>query len=291
MSQIRYHFSAPRTEAYAASDRLEQALEDEGLPIAVLEIDEAADIHEVSIYADAVSPLDIQGLIDSVLEELGIDTQTASENVPDIDWVSKSLEGLAPVHAGRFIVHGRHDRAKVRPGNIAIEIEAGQAFGTGHHGTTSGCLIMLDRIVQSERPRKALDLGTGSAVLAIGLAKRARIPVLATDIDPVATRVARENVRLNGVERLVTCETAVGFHNRALIDSRPFDLIIANILARPLMALAPDMARHLSPGGSVILSGILSRQRNSVISAYRNQGFRHDRTIWREGWVTIHMKH
>ncbi|MCC0026968.1 MAG: 50S ribosomal protein L11 methyltransferase [Zhengella sp.] len=290
MSQIRYFFTATRDKAYAASDRLELVFEDEGVPIAVLEVDEAADIHEVSVYAGNETRHDIQAMIRDVLLELGIDTQARTEELPDIDWVSKSLEDLAPVHAGRFIVHGSHDRDKIKPGNIAIEIEAGQAFGTGHHGTTSGCLIMLDRIVQRERPRKALDLGTGSAVLAIALAKRARIPVLATDIDPVATKVARENVRLNEVERLVTCETAVGFRNRALIESKPFDLIIANILARPLMSLAPEMARHLSPGGSVILSGILSRQRESVIAAYRNQGFRHVRTIWREGWVTIHMQ-
>ena len=290
MSQIRYFFTATRDKAYAASDRLELVFEDEGVPIAVLEVDEAADIHEVSVYAGNETRHDIQAMIRDVLLELGIDTQARTEELPDIDWVSKSLEDLAPVHAGRFIVHGSHDRDKIKPGNIAIEIEAGQAFGTGHHGTTSGCLIMLDRIVQRERPRKALDLGTGSAVLAIALAKRARIPVLANDIDPVATKVARENVRLNEVERLVTCETAVGFRNRALIESKPFDLIIANILARPLMSLAPEMARHLSPGGSVILSGILSRQRESVIAAYRNQGFRHVRTIWREGWVTIHMQ-
>ena len=149
---------------------------------------------------------------------------------------------------------------------------------------------MLEQVVRREKPLKALDLGTGSAVLAIALAKYARIPVLATDIDPVATRVARENVRLNAVERLVTCLTATGFRNRAMIESMPFDLVVANILARPLMRLAPQMARHLAPGGSVILSGILAHQRASVVAAYRGQGFRHVRTLWREGWVTIHMK-
>lgn len=290
MSQFRYYFTASRTSAYAASDRLEQLFEDKGFPIAVIEIDEAADIHEVSVYADQDGSIDVPERIATVMDDLGITGAPAIEALPETDWVSKSLEGLAPVHAGRFLVHGRHDRDKVRPGNIAIEIEAGQAFGTGHHGTTSGCLIMLEQVVRTEAPLNALDLGTGSAVLAIALAKRARIPVLATDIDPVAVRVARENVRLNGIERLVTCLTAVGFRNRALIESKPFDLIIANILAGPLMSLAPEMARHLAPGGSVILSGILARQRASVIAAYRGQGFRHVRTLWREGWVTIHMK-
>ncbi|MFP1633523.1 50S ribosomal protein L11 methyltransferase [Zhengella sp. ZM62] len=290
MNQIRYYFIAERTAAYAASDRLEQLFEDEGLPIAVLEVNEAADIHEVSVYADQDTPIDVPGRIATVMDSLGIAGAPAIEALPEIDWVSKSLEGLAPVRAGRFLVHGRHDRNKVRSGNIGIEIEAGQAFGTGHHGTTAGCLIMLEQVVRREKPLKALDLGTGSAVLAIALAKYARIPVLATDIDPVAIRVARENVCLNAVERLVTCLTATGFRNRAMIESKPFDLVVANILARPLMRLAPQMARHLAPGGSVILSGILAHQRASVVAAYRGQGFRHARTLWREGWVTIHMK-
>ncbi|PHP67576.1 50S ribosomal protein L11 methyltransferase [Zhengella mangrovi] len=289
MSQIRYHFTAQKKPAYAASDRLEFQFEDEAFPIAVLEVNEAAELFEVSVYAED-SFAGIDEAIAAVMRDLGIGGQLQAETVPDIDWVSKSLEGLAPVRAGRFLVHGGHDRDKVRTGDIAIEIEAGQAFGTGHHGTTAGCLEMIDRIVQRERPLNALDLGTGSAVLAIALAKRGRIPVLATDIDPVAVDVARSNVRLNGAERLVTCVTATGFRNRALIESKPFDLIVANILARPLMKLAPEMANHLAPGGSVILSGILAGQRRAVIAAYRGQGFAHARTIWREGWVTIHLK-
>ena len=117
------------------------------------------------------------------------------EVLPDIDWVAKSLEGLKPVRAGRFLVHGSHDRHKRRTGDLAIEIEAGLAFGTGHHGTTAGCLEMIETVVRREHPSNALDLGTGSAVLAIALAKLAHIPVLATDIDPVATRVAAQNVQ------------------------------------------------------------------------------------------------
>ena len=138
------------------------------------------------------------------------------EDLPDIDWVSRSLEGLKPVRAARFFVHGSHDRHRRKIGDLAIEIEAGMAFGTGHHGTTAGCLEMIDPVARRERPRNALDLGTGSAVLAIGLAKMAHIPILATDIDPVATKVAAENVRLNGVSAFVRTETATGFHHPAL---------------------------------------------------------------------------
>lgn len=149
---------------------------------------------------------------------------------------------------------------------------------------------MIESVVRRERPANVLDLGTGSAVLAIAVAKLGKIRVLATDIDPVATAVARQNIRLNGVERHVTTMTATGFRNHKISEAAPFDLIIANILARPLMALAPDMARNVTSGGSVILSGILDRQRQAVLAAFRNQQFRHVRTISKDGWVTLHLK-
>ncbi|TIT58905.1 MAG: 50S ribosomal protein L11 methyltransferase, partial [Mesorhizobium sp.] len=161
----------------------------------------------------------------------------------------------------------------------------------GHHGTTAGCLEMLEKVVRREHPRNALDLGTGSAVLAIAVAKLAHIPVLATDIDPVAVRVAAANARLNHVKGLIETVTAPGFHHPIFARRAPFDLIVANILARPLMRLAPQMAGHIALGGSIVLSGILDRQRDAVISAYVGQNFRHISTLHREGWVTIHLKH
>ena len=175
-----------------------------------------------------------------IIDSTGATLLLESEALPDIDWVARSLEGLKPVRAGRFFVHGAHDRTLSHVGSIAIEIEAGLAFGTGHHGTTAGCLEMIDRVVRRERPRNALDLGAGSAVLAIAVAKLGRIPVLATDIDPVAIRVARQNVRLNGASAYVQAVTATGFHHPAFAANAPFDLIVANILARPLMQLAPE---------------------------------------------------
>jgi ribosomal protein L11 methyltransferase len=220
----------------------------------------------------------------------GDDLDIGFEPLDDIDWVTKSLEGLKPVRAGRFLVRGSHDRAQRRVGDIDIEIEAGLAFGTGHHGTTAGCLETIARVARRESPRNALDLGTGSAVLAIALAKLAHIPVLATDIDPVATRVAAENVRLNRVAAYVETKTATGFDDPVFARRGPFDLVVANILARPLMKLAPRMAKHLRSGGSLILSGILERQREAVIAAYVGQRFRHVRTLHREGWVTLHLK-
>ncbi len=289
MTQTRLYFSTGKSEADRIFAAFEAAFEDEGLPIGLVEVDEDRDIHEVSLYADGDVDA-IEARLKDILARLALSMPIAREPVPDIDWVTRSLEGLKPVRAGRFFVHGAHDRRKRHSGELAIEIEAGLAFGTGHHGTTAGCLEMLEQVVRRERPRNALDLGTGSAVLALALAKLAHISVLATDIDPVATKVATANARLNHVKALVETVTAPGFHHPIFAARGPFGLIIANILARPLMRLAPEMAGHVGLGGSIVLSGILDRQRDAVISAYVGQRFRHVRTLHREGWVTIHLK-
>ncbi|KAA3452675.1 50S ribosomal protein L11 methyltransferase [Mesorhizobium sp. SARCC-RB16n] len=290
MTQTRLHFTTGKIEAERIFAALETAFEDQGLPIAVLEVDEDADIHEVSLYADGDVDA-AEARLKDILAGLALSRPVEREALPDIDWVARSLEGLKPVRAGRFFVHGAHDSRKRRSGELAIEIEAGLAFGTGHHGTTAGCLEMLENVVRREHPRNALDLGTGSAVLAIAVAKLAHIPVLATDIDPVAVKVAAANARLNHVKALIEAVTAPGFHHPIFARRAPFDLIVANILARPLMRLAPQMARHIALGGSIVLSGILDRQRDAVISAYVGQNFRHVKTLHREGWVTIHLKH
>lgn len=290
MPQTRLYLTAPRTEAERLFEAIESALEDDGVPAAIAETFDDSGIFEVSLYAEAEDVPGLRAKIAALLDIAEDALNFAEEPVPDIDWVTKSLEGLGAVRAGRFIVHGGHQRAAVTPGRIGIQIEAGQAFGTGHHGTTSGCLIMLDRLIARRRPSRSLDLGAGSAVLAIAIAKRARTPVLATDIDPVATRVANANAKLNGVGGLVRCETASGLAHRAFSERGPFDLIVANILARPLMVMAPAIARHLAPGGDLVLSGILTRQRRKVLAAYRQAGLRHCRTIERDGWVTLHLR-
>jgi ribosomal protein L11 methyltransferase len=290
MPQIRFHLSAQRLEAERIFALLEQALEDDGYPLSVIEVDETLDVHEVSVYADDVEAEEVRGRI---LQTLGSDCfglALGQEDVPDVDWVTRSLEGLASVRAGRFVVHGSHDMPDAGSGIIPILIDAGLAFGTGHHGTTSGCLEMISEVVRNERPRNALDVGTGSAVLAIAVAKLSRIPVLATDIDPIATRVADDNVRKNGVHTFVQCRTAPGLRHKAISDGAPYDLIVANILARPLMVLAPSVAANLSAGGSVILSGILASQRQRVLAAYRQQALFHVKTFWRNGWVTLHLR-
>lgn len=289
MSQTRLYFTGTKAQAGQVYAALEQEFEEDGLPLAIIELDETRDIHEVSVYAEGA----ISEIEQRIRTRLGAGfrpTAWERESLPDIDWVSRSLEGLKPVRVGRILVHGSHDRDKRRVGDLAIEVEAGLAFGTGHHGTTAGCLEMIEAVLRRERPQNALDLGTGSGVLAIALAKLGIRQVLATDIDPVATQVARENARKNGVGQSVRLLTATGFRHEALRKGGPFALIVANILARPLMELAPTMARHIEPGGSVILSGILDSQRDRVLAAYVGQGFRHMRTLHREGWSTIWLK-
>jgi ribosomal protein L11 methyltransferase len=289
MTQTRLHLTTSKAEAERIFAAMETAFEEDGWPISVLELDEDRDLHEISLYAEGdVDAVEAQ--LRDLLTSLSLDKPLEREVLPDIDWVAKSLEGLKPVRAGRFFVHGAHDRDQIKIGDIAIEIEAGLAFGTGHHGTTAGCLEMLESVVEAEHPKNALDLGTGSAVLAIALAKLSAIPVLATDIDPVATEVATANVKLNNASDLVETTTATGFDHPVFAKRGPFALIVANILAGPLMEIAPDMAAHLQPDGSLVLSGILDRQHDAVVAAYTAQGFRHIRTLHLEGWVTIHLK-
>ncbi|WP_027488070.1 50S ribosomal protein L11 methyltransferase [Allorhizobium undicola] len=290
MSEIRLFVTTTEADANHILDLMSFAFGEEDFAIATTEIDEKNDVWQASIYMMANEEAEVQQRFVELLAEAYPDLAVEREVIPDIDWIAKSLEGLTPVRAGRFLVHGSHDRDKVKPHDLAIEIDAGQAFGTGHHGTTAGCLEMIDSVVRARRPRNALDLGTGSGVLAIAVRKLAPVPVLATDIDPVAVRVARENALTNGVPHGIDFRTAPGFHSTAFREHGPFDLIIANILARPLMKMAPQLVAHLAPGGSVILSGILASQRWKVIAAYNGAGVKHVRTIWRNGWVTIHLQ-
>jgi ribosomal protein L11 methyltransferase len=289
VSEIRLYVTTTEKQAEQILDLMSEVFGEEDFAIATTEIDEKKDIWEASVYMMTVDEADVRARVEAALRLSFPEATLEREVIPDIDWVSKSLEGLKPVRAGRFLVHGSHDRDKVRTGDIAIEIDAGQAFGTGHHGTTAGCLEVIDRVLRARTVRNALDLGTGSGVLAIAVRKLRNIPVLATDIDPIAVRVAAENVRRNGITSGISTVTAPGFHSTAFSEHGPFVLIIANILARPLIKMAPQLVAHLAPGGSVILSGILAEQRWKVLAAYNGAKLRHVRTIWRNGWVTIHL--
>lgn len=206
------------------------------------------------------------------------------------DWVSNSLAGLQTVRAGRFLLHGAHDRDAVRGNDLAIEIEAALAFGTGHHGSTRGCLLMLDRLAKRRRPKAVLDVGTGSGVLAIAAAKIFNAPVRAGDIDRIAVMAANANARMNGVAHFVRPVWARGLRHPALQSGAPYDLVFANILARPLCRLAPSIKDVLAPGGEVILSGLLACDVASVVSAYRSQALVLVERIDLDGWATLLMR-
>ena len=216
-------------------------------------------------------------------------TALTLEPIAATDWVAQSLEGLKPVPAGRFLVHGAHDRKRVPSHALGIEIEAALAFGTGHHGTTRGCLLLLDRLLRRQQPQRVLDLGTGSGVLAIAAAKALRRHILASDIDRRATVTARDNARLNGAGPWVETICAPGFGAREFQMRGPFDLVLANILANPLKRLAAPMRHHLAPKAVVVLSGLLPSHANGVIATYQSIGLVLRDRIDLEGWTSLLM--
>ena len=194
-----------------------------------------------------------------------------------------------PVRAGRFLVHGRHDRGNVPAGRFTLEIDAGLAFGTAHHATTRGCLIALDRLAKQEHPRSLLDIGTGTGILAIAAARALNANVVASDMDPIAVDVAADNARMNGVQSRVSVFEAKGLAHPALRRAKA-DLLFANILLRPLLDLAPAFSRALRPGGLCVLSGLLDRQARQVESRFRSLGFSLDSRILLDGWTTLLLR-
>ena len=273
------------TTAKRLADRLSERLEAE---TAVAAFEGTDGSWNVEIHFEA--PPDQAAVRRLIAETAGAATPVSFETIAARDWVAASLGELKPVTAGRFTVHGAHDRAGLAPNRIRIEIEAALAFGTGHHGTTRGCLLALDGIVKRAGPRKpgsVLDIGTGTGVLAIAAAKALRVGALASDIDPEAVRIARENVRLNGVAPFVACLCAAGVSAARLRARAPFDLVFANILLAPLKRLAAPMRALLAPGGHVVLSGLLAIQENAALAAYRPHGLKLVQRIPLGEWVTL----
>ncbi|MFJ1290769.1 50S ribosomal protein L11 methyltransferase [Paracoccus yeei] len=217
----------------------------------------------------------------------GADPFVLSE-LPEVDWVAHVRRELSPVEAGRFFVHGSHDADRVPEGAEALLIEAAMAFGTGHHATTRGCLLALDRLVsEGFQPRRIVDVGCGTAVLAMAAARVFPVIVLAGDIDPQAVDVARANVIANGLLGRVECVEAVGFDHPLIEGAAPFDLVFANILKQPLIDLVPDMARYVAPGGHAILSGILATQADAVVAAYAAGGLALETREDHGEWTTL----
>lgn len=267
-------------KAEEAAEKFENDFRIEPLAVAINETDEAKNHWEtVAYFAN-------EGEAREAQKHLQLTTSTIS-TLPETDWVRHSLEGLAPVSAGRFFLHGSHDRGRKRSGGIALEIDAGTAFGTGHHGTTAGCLMALDLILKRQSPRRILDLGCGTGVLAIAAVQATKRHTLATDIDPEAIRVTRMNAALNGVGPLIAAATAPGLKHNKIVNAAPYDLIFANILARPLISLAQGLSGILAPGGNLVLSGLTVDQIRWVAAAYRNRGLVPVQTLRRENWATL----
>ena len=206
------------------------------------------------------------------------------------DWVANSLAGLKPVRAGRFLVHGRHDRLRVKANDVAIEIEAGLAFGTGHHGTTRGCLMLFDRLLKRQRPIHVLDVGCGAGVLAIAAAKVLRRKVWLGDIDAVAVGVANANAQANGAGALCRAVVSRGVENVRLREGAPYDLVFANILAKPLRLLAPSLAAVIGLSGEAIVSGLILADVAGVLASWRAQGFHLAERIDLEGWASLRLR-
>lgn len=254
------------------ADALVEALENlDPAPtgVGMFEVEDGQGIWEVGGYF-LEAPSDISLALLSVA--YGANSFVVSE-VPDQDWVAKVQRELPPVEAGRFFVYGSHDLEHLPAGRIGLLIEAAMAFGTGHHGTTLGCLRAFDRLLEQGRSfENVLDLGCGTAVLAMAAARMNLNSVIASDIDPVAVEVAVVNVLANDLEGRVNCVESIGFDAPALAQAAPFDLIFANILKGPLIDLAPAMAVHLAPGGIAILSGLLVEQADDIVAVYNAQG-------------------
>jgi ribosomal protein L11 methyltransferase len=284
MPQYNLRIHSEREESERISRLLEAAFEDEAIPVSWFE---TQDGWAVDVWMDGVDAAEVEARVRDILGADAFGAPMTVEPVdPDVDWVAVSLDGLKPVIAGRFVVHGAHDRNAIPAGLIGLQIEANQAFGTGHHPTTWGCLVALTRLLRIHRFDAMFDLGTGSGVLAIALARATRRPVLASDIDPLAVEIALDNAAINGAAGLVSAVTAAGF-DHAAIRGRLFQLIVANILADPLKRLAPAFRRHTLPGARVVLSGILSTQAPSVLAAFRAQDFVREQVIRRDGWSTL----
>lgn len=287
MKTIRVRIVADELEAKRFAELLEQVFEDDGNPVTVFEASEDGKIWAAEVLIFDMEAEEARELVQSRIDGDALAGQLEAEELPDINWVEKSLEGLKPVRAGRFLVHGSHDKDKVPPGAIGLEIEAALAFGTGHHGTTAGCLEEIDRLLSMREYRNILDLGTGTGVLAIAAALKARQTVLATDIDPVATRTALENARLNGAGHLVKGFTANGVEDRRFGLYGPFDLVIANILARPLMRMAKSIGSQMTQTATLVLSGLRIEDGPRILFAYGCQGFILDRKREKDGWLTL----
>jgi ribosomal protein L11 methyltransferase len=271
----------PRFDAEAAAQAIDAHPVIEGVTYSILEEDEDRGLWRIDAFPGSDAEADALRSTLSDFPALRVSTETLA----DADWLAMALSGLPPVRAGRFFIYGMHDRGRTPINAVNLRIEAGAAFGTGHHGTTVGCLLAYDQLLKARRFVRVLDVGAGTGVLAIAAARTGARVAVGTDIDPVSVRIAKENARVNHTHARFLHASGLG--DRGVREAAPYDLVFANILARPLISLAQDIRGALKPGGLAILSGLLRTQERQVRAAYLARGFRLTRRIHRDAWATL----
>ncbi|GAW41021.1 Ribosomal protein L11 methyltransferase [Brevundimonas sp. SH203] len=273
----------PRAAAEAAAEAIDLDPRLEGATYSILEEDEDREIWRIDAFPTTDD--EVEGL-KAVLAGHAVTVEV--EKLADADWLAMSLSGLPPVEAGRFFVYGAHDQGKVPEGRVTLKIDAGAAFGTGHHGTTVGCLEAFDNLLKTETFEKVLDVGCGTGVLAIAAAKTGSPIAVGTDIDEPSARIANENAEINDAK----CDFyfADGLSDPRIAQHAPYDLVFANILAAPLVHLAPEIGAALKSGGVAILSGLLRTQEERVLEAYLPLGFAVEQTIHHDAWSALQLR-
>ena len=272
-----------RSLAEAAAERIDADVLLEGATYSILEEDEAKDIWRIDGFPTTLAEAEDMARI---LREGGL--EVVVEDLMDADWIAMSLSGLPPVRAGRFFVYGAHDKGKVPADTVNLRIEAGAAFGTGHHGTTVGCLEAFDEVLAAGSPGKVLDVGTGTGVLGIAASVTGTPIVVGTDIDEPSVRIATENAQINGATMTVVEDGDLS--DAEVSRHAPYDLVFANILAAPLVHLSGPIHGVLKPGGHAILSGLLRSQEEEVAGAYTALGFTVERVIHHDAWSALLLR-